>query len=212
MIEVEVKYQVKTIPKYFSKTRPTKTIIQEDIYYDTAKYTLLKQGNFLRVRNLQTMEFKLNIGDDSHLYCQETSFKIKDLADNTDSINSALVGLGVCPSNISFATLDDLLSTARLTGLASIKKHRSVYQLPDATSVSLDVVDEPGIFIEAERMVDSSVGLQAEQIFEIGEELKSMLTNNLIISPSDKQVKIGYVELYLLKHNPKAYKLGKFKQ
>ena len=82
MIELELKYKLTHIPEATVKLEKVKTKAQTDIYYDTQDYDLIRKGNFLRVRNGEKLEFKVDLDDASHLYCKETVFKIKEIKQN----------------------------------------------------------------------------------------------------------------------------------
>ncbi len=46
MIELELKYEIKSIPNSIKKLEIIKQKQQEDIYYDTNNYDLIQGGNF----------------------------------------------------------------------------------------------------------------------------------------------------------------------
>lgn len=74
MIELELKYKLNKKPNIQEEI--TKENDVEDIYYDTQDYTMLRNGNFLRLRNKRSLDFKLNTNDKTHFYCKETNFSV----------------------------------------------------------------------------------------------------------------------------------------
>lgn len=209
MIELELKHEIKSIPKVLGELDIIKEKDQVDIYYDTHNYDLLRNGNFLRIRNDKRLEFKLYAGDDSHLFCQETDFDLDKLSNNKDKINDILMGIGL-------KTLDNLTSFKQIIDsnglivLSPIIKHRTSYKYDDNIIISVDKVDNLGIYMESEIMIDKN-NLSSNEADKIKEELVSSLKKASILTGKEKSVNIGYVELYLLKYNIEVYNLGKYK-
>ncbi len=141
MIEIELKYELKN--KIECNLKPDKEKEVEDIYYDTEDYQLLKNGNFLRIRNGKQLDFKINANDMSHLYCKETNFSYAD--ENVSEIKELLKKLGI---DISFTSLDELFK--KLKVLAPIKKKRSTYKLEEKVVMVIDEVENLGTFLEIE--------------------------------------------------------------
>ena len=209
MIELELKYEIKNIPKAIKELEVIKEKNQEDIYYDTPNYDLIRKGNFLRIRNGKRLEFKLFAGDTSHLFCQETDFDLDKLEANKDNINKIL-------SSISLKTVDNLnnfeqiININNLKVLAPIIKHRITYKYNKKSTISIDTVDDLGLFMENEIMIDTE-SLTNDEANKIKEEFINDLINSKILTSNEKSVNIGYVELYLLKYNKEAYDLGIYK-
>jgi len=209
MIELELKHEIKSIPKVLGELDIIKEKDQVDIYYDTHNYDLLRNGNFLRIRNDKRLEFKLYAGDDSHLFCQETDFDLDKLSNNKDKINNILTRIGL-------KTLDNLTSFKQIIDsnglivLSPIIKHRTSYKYDDNITISVDKVDNLGIYMESEIMIDKN-DLSSNEADKIKEELVSSLKKASILTGKEKSVNIGYVELYLLKYNIEVYNLGKYK-
>ena len=95
MIELELKYELTTIPTSVMDLKIKKQKNQEDIYYDTPNYDLIRGGNFLRIRNNKRLEFKLFAGDTSHLFCEETDFELDKITSNQQQINSILSSINI---------------------------------------------------------------------------------------------------------------------
>ena len=209
MIELELKYELNTIPSSVGKLKIIKQKEQEDIYYDTPNYDLLKKGNFLRVRDGKRMEFKLFAGDTSHLFCQETVYNLDSFDSNQENINKILASLDLKPvENLnSFKQICDINN---LQILCPIVKHRTSYTYDENCTISIDQVDNLGLFMEDEIMINSE-SLSTLQANQIKEQFVTNLQNSEILTGNEKKVNVGYVELYLLKHNIEAYNLGMYK-
>ena len=203
MIEIELKLKVEDFPKLESLNKfKEKRIL--DIYYDTEDYKLLIGGNFLRVRNDESVDFKLNVGDNSHLYCKETNFE-KEKFSEYKQIEEIFNSIGVQYSS-SYITFEEFLDVNKLSKLAVVDKFRVVYKV-DELEICYDEVEGLGKFIELEMDFDEN----ADVDFEV---LKEVIFNKFkeVATISDFSfVNIGYVELYLKQYNKKAYELGKFK-
>lgn len=200
MIEIELKYELKN--KLDLGLMPTSEKTVEDIYYDTKDYKLLKNGNFLRIRNGKQLDFKLNANDLSHLYCKETNYELNN--DNLYEINKILNDLGII---INLTSIEDIFR--ELDVLAPIKKKRKSYTLEDNVIMVIDEVEDLGSFLEIEYDLDKDV-------LDDGKYYKNLLINILkkynIFDESFREVHIGYVELYLKKYNIEAYKLGLYQE
>lgn len=200
MIEIELKYELESRLKLNLNSSSEKIV--EDIYYDTSDYKLLKSGNFLRIRNNKSLDFKLNANDLSHLYCKETNFDLND--SNIDSINSILNSLGI---DEKFNSVKDL--TSNLKVLAPIKKMRTTYNLEDSIVMSMDEVEDLGYFLEIEYDLDKDEVDDADYYKNL---LIEALKKYHIYDKLSREVHIGYVELYLKKYNMEAYKLGIYQE
>lgn len=210
MIELELKFEIKRFSPELDKFPLIKEIHQEDFYYDTKDYKLIREGNFLRVRNNQKIDFKLNVDDASHLFCKETSFQVADVKDKKQEINMVLKSIGL-PHDQEFDNFDDFIKANDLILLSPIIKDRKVYKINDNLKISIDRAKDIGFFLEAERMIDAE-NITEEQGLEYKKEMLKTLKENNILSDDDEMVKIGYVELYLEKNNPKVYEMGLYKR
>lgn len=209
MIELEVKFAVSKIPDSLIKNVPVAEKEQLDIYYDTFDYQLLKNGNFLRIRNEEKLDFKLDLGDDSHLFCEETSFDREKLSRKKKELELIFNRLGLS-FNSDFTDLTGFLEKNGLTVLAPVKKKRKEYKINEI-NITLDDVEDLGIYIEAEKIFETdTISEKSAETLKI--ELLDLLYRNQIISLEATEVKVGYVELYLLKYNKAAYDMGKFKE
>lgn len=209
MVELELKFKLKEIPNAVSGLRMIKSKSQSDIYYDTNDYKLIQNGNFMRVRNNKTLDFKLNLNDLSHLYCQELDFNIDEVVDKKSQICEILNR--ICSKcNENFKNIEELLSNNELKVLAPIEKNRNEYELDETTHICVDEVKNLGTFLEAEIMIDKeNITKEESEIFK--QELLNKLVKCGLINLENEQVNIGYVELYLKEHNKQAYELGVYK-
>ncbi len=198
MIEVELKYKLKKFPKVdFPLVEERK---EEDIYYDTSNYDLLRNGNFLRIRNQEKIDFKLSTNDLTHLYCKETRFSFKPFpsAEITEVFSSLNLPIS-CDNYEKF--------TKNLIVLAPIIKKRKTYKIDDNITMVLDEIDNLGYFLEIEYDLEQdSISEEEGKMYK--EILTKVLTDNLLLEETDERISIGYVELYLKKYNIEAYRLG----
>lgn len=206
MIEIELKFKIDSIPKGVQGLRLVKTSEGQDLYYDTQDLRLISKGNFLRSRNNDVVDFKLDIGNDSHFVCKETSFKISDIkSDNNDLVDLlASLELGV---NDPFDNFEGLVGNLRL--IAPIIKKRSVYEADNNLSITIDDVEGLGLFMEAEVMVEDDHA--SDNFNEIRDNITKTLKEKNILNDKCIPVSIGYVELYLMEHDRPTYEAGKFK-
>lgn len=203
MVEFELKFEVENFPD-MSKYKVLKEKHIVDVYYDTNDYKLISTGNFLRNRNNSKIDFKLDIGDMSHTFCNETSFNYAGFKSN-NSIEQIFKSLKI-PYNAKFNSFEEFIDANNLSKLAIIDKTRREFKINNMV-VSLDEAKNIGKFIEVEIELPDDAEFNQEQLTK---QMTGLLTNTLKLSNFTK-VNIGYVELYLKKHNIKAYNLGLFK-
>lgn len=209
MIELELKYELDGVPNAVEKLKINKKKEQKDIYYDTPNYDLIRGGNFLRIRNEKSLEFKLFAGDSTHLFCQETDFNLDNIDSDKEKINSIL-------SSLKLKTVKDLNSFNQICDynnlkiLAPIVKQRTSYEYKNNSTISIDIVNNLGLYLEAEIMLDND-SLSNSEADKIKSQFITDLQNSGILTGREKSVNIGYVELYLLKYNLEAYNLGLYK-
>lgn len=202
MIEIELKYKLKNFPKVGFPLLEERT--EEDIYYDTKNYELLRNGNFLRIRNHEKIDFKLSTNDITHLYCKETRFSFSPFP--SSKIEAVFHSLNL---DIRCGNYEEF--TQNLTVLAPILKKRKTYKINDSITMVLDEVDNLGYFLEIEYDVEQD-SITEEEGKEYEEVLKNVLEENHLLTEGAKKVTIGYVELYLKEHNIEAYHLGLYQE
>ena len=200
MLEIELKFELKN--KINRTLKPDFIKEVEDIYYDTEDYKLLRNGNFLRIRNGKQLDFKLSANDLTHLYCNETNYLLND--SNMEDISKVLNNVGV---DVDLKCVDDLFTNLEV--LAPIKKKRASYNLEENVVMVIDEVEDLGTFLEIEYDLD------AEKIDDASyyeNMLVEILKKHSLYDDGMRKVHIGYVELYLKKHNMEAYKLGLYQE
>lgn len=208
MIEFELKFMIDKMPSKLSAMQPDKEKFQSDIYYDTPDYKLIQGGNFLRIRDGKTLEFKLNLDDAHHLFCDELIFKTEEIPEKIEEINKILTGIGL-PKSKAAKNADEFLTSNNFQVLSPIEKRRRTFNL-NYCKICIDEVKDLGTFLEAEIMIDKS-NLSEDEAQGIKQDLISRLKEDEILTGKFNAVDVGYVELYLMKHNKPAYDLGLYK-
>jgi len=210
MIEIELKFAIKLAPSALGNFPLIKEKSQLDIYYDTADYTLLRRGGFLRVRNNTRLDFKGDPACDAsqHDYCNETSFDIASISQKSAEINLSFVTFGL-QANGEYKDFSDMLTQNKLQPLAVIDKARQEYKINENITVALDEAKDIGLFLEAEITVPDNTS--KEEIQKHIEQMRVELTAFGILTEDATPVHVGYVELYLFKHNRAAHDVGLYK-
>ncbi len=202
MIEVELKYKLNSFPKVdFPLVEERR---EEDIYYDTKNYDLLRNGNFLRIRNQEKIDFKLSTNDLTHLYCRETRFPFSPFP--SEKIEEVFQNLKLDISCYNYEEFKE-----KLIVLAPILKKRKTYKINDSITMVLDEIEDLGYFLEIEYDVEQE-SITEEEGKKYEDILISVLKENKLLQEENKKVSIGYVELYLKEHNIEAYHLGLYQE
>ena len=94
--------------------------------------------------------------------------------------------------------------------LAPIVKSRREFEIEPNLHICIDEVEDLGVFLEAEIMIDKD-NISDDEAQTYKQLLSSKLVENKLICADDQMVSVGYVELYLKEHNPEAYNLGLYK-
>jgi adenylate cyclase class IV len=210
MIEIELKFEIKSMPDALKDYPLINEKSQKDIYYDNAGYDLLRGGNFLRVRNDARIDFKFDMaGDGSHEFCSEVNFNLDEMSAKTEEMNKAFKSRGLYLSADECNDFADFIARNGLTQLAVIDKHRREYEIAENLGVAIDEAKGMGLFLEAEMVVPEST--ENADIQKYIRQIKDELSVRRILTSDAAPVNIGYVELYLQKHNRAAYDLGMFK-
>ena len=211
MIEIELRFHVKTPPPGLTGLAPQKEKSQIDIYYDTADYTLFRRGIFLRVRNNHRLDFKGNLQDRAeiqHDYCDEFGFDLSKIPAESPKINQLLKLSGI-DADKAYSDLNDFLRYNNLSVFATIDKKRLEYKIADML-ITLDDVKDIGLFIEAELNVPDDTA--ERDIKQHIEDMRIKLTEHGVLGPDARASNIGLVEEYLKLHNRTAYDLGLYKE
>jgi adenylate cyclase class 2 len=205
MIEVELKFAIAPasrarLEKYLATIGFAHRLHNSDTYYDTPAFDLLGQAVFVRVRNQQRLEFKFNEqAAPEHLSCTERAFSLASEPRQLAEMNSLFAGF--LPRWRTAGTVNEALHENGLIELAQIKNRRVEY-IYENLVICLDHVEGLGDFLEIEtQCAEESETRQAiEQVqgFASGVEAR--------------QVHVGYVELWLQKYHPYAYRQGKYQE
>ena len=203
MIEIELKCELP--PQLLEKVRQKiqgmefrGTVYNHDIYYDTPTWDLLRRAVFVRVRNQQAIEFKFNENaSQEHKLATERVFPLQPSPTDLDRLNSlcAYFLLTWVPA-MSF---EDAIIKNNLIQLASINNTRETYA-NEHIDLSIDHVKGLGDFLEVEtQCAEDTETTQAQA------RLQAFVTDLHV-----EHIKVGYVELWLYKHNPAAYQVGRY--
>lgn len=163
-----------------------------DVYFDTNAHDLFLRGIFLRLRDQQLLEIKYNpnLKDFAHLSCEEHAFSWPLSPTGSKSI---VEFLSACLPPIKSVHTKDPLTAFALNQFVSITKHRTVYT-GEGLEISLDSIENLGTFLEIEAKGED--GIQRVQQF--------CEQRGLVNLP------IGYVELWLRKHDFSLYRKGRY--
>lgn len=204
MIEVELKCDLSSAlwPRLREKLRATEfreRVINHDVYYDTRSFDLLRQAVFVRVRNHRQLQFKFNAEQDTaHTHCIERTFSLPLDQASTEEANSLFARF--LPEWITGFRFEKAAEKNGLTELAFIENAREVYSMNNMY-ISIDHVTELGDFLEIE--------IRGEKDGDTGEALSKLKTfaSDINLEP----VHLGYVEMWLRKHNYLAYQQGRYR-
>lgn len=204
MLEVELKCDLSSAswPRLQEKLRATKfceRVINYDVYYDTRSFDLLRQAVFVRVRNHRQLQFKFNTEQDtSHTQCTEQEFSLPLDPFSTEEVNGLFARF--LPEWITGFRFEKALEKNGLTELAFIENDRETYSMNNMY-ISIDHVTELGNFLEIE--------IHSQEGGNTGEALTKLQTfaSDINIEP----VNLGYVEMWLRKHNYLAYQQGRYR-
>ena len=172
---------------------------QIDKYFDFKNNQLFIKGVFIRDRNGVDFEIKYNPNylDSTHTVCNEYKYSKNLDEKEINEIISFLSQFSPDLGNIhlSSCSIYDLFKEVGLINYVTISKDRISYETNSkGVEISLDKVDNLGEFIELE----SISNLGKDEIIAIQDKF------NLLNLP------IGYVELYLRKHNKELYLKGRY--
>lgn len=203
MIEVELKFAITAdsharLERYLATVECARRLHNSDIYYDTPSFDLLSQAVFVRVRNQQRLEFKFNEqAAPAHLFCTERAFSLAAGPGQVVEMNKLFAGF--LPRWQAADTVGEALHRNGLIELARIENQRAEYRNENLV-LCVDNVEGLGDFLEIETQCEEESGtrqaIEQVQAFAAGLEAR--------------QVHIGYVELWLQKHRPRAYRQGKY--
>ncbi len=207
MIEVELKFQVpsearaqlqaklETLPS----SKQLEPIHNIDTYYDTANFDCLRQAVFIRIRNQKYLEIKYHERTDpAHTHCTEQFFSLSPDPLQVKAMNTLCAQF--LPGWREAATVEEALHANELKAVVQLKNQRSRY-LHEQLTLCLDHVEELGDFFEVETTCQRESEIRKAQV-----SLQDFVAHLTI--PALRQVKIGYVELWLRSHLPSVYHMG----
>src|SRR5579859_679706 len=205
MIEVELKFAIKPdsrarLETYLGTIGCPCRLHNSDIYYDTSSFDLFSQAVFVRVRNQQRLEFKFNEqAAPEHLFCTERAYPLSARRGRLAEMNTLFAGF--LPRWQVAGTISEAFEENGLIQLARIENSRAEYRYENLV-VCVDHVWGLGDFLEIETQceVESETPRAIEQVQAFAAGLEA------------RQVHIGYVELWLQKYLPRAYRQGKYQE
>ena len=209
MIEVEMKIELalqsqEQLQKLF-ETQPSVHFInqtdQVDSYYDTDQYTCFQQAVFIRMRNRAALEMKYHeTADPFHTQCTERVFPLVAEPHLVDEMNK--LGARFIPGWHEAVNVEEALALNCLAEFVRIEKQRKQYVYEDVF-LCIDTIPELGQFLEVEIFCNDD-----QEIAEAENRLQEVLLH-FAVSPL-RAVHVGYVELWLRRHRPQIYRLGRY--
>ena len=168
------------------------------IYYDTPTWDLLRRGVFVRVRNNRQVEFKFNEGlTQEHGQVRERVFSLAANDAQVEKMQTLFATF--LPAWVPAASFAEAIRQNGLVELVTIDNTREIF-VNDDFALSIDHVAGLGNFLEVETHCEEGADTSHAQ-------------NRLQAFVSDlhvEHIKVGYVELWLYKHNPAAYDAGRY--
>ncbi|SRR5581483_5257551 len=201
MIEVEVKFELLAqaqLKEYFPTMQFVRHVHNSDVYYDTPGFDLLRQAVFVRVRNQQRLEFKFNAqADPAHVQSTERAFSLRPSPSEAEEMHALFTRF--LPQWRTADSVEEALCCNGLVELARIENSRICYSREDII-ICVDQVEGIGDFVEIE--------MQCEEDGDTRQAIARLC--DLTAGFAARQVCVGYVELWLQRHHPHAYRLGKY--
>lgn len=209
MIEVEMKIELTPQShqrlQLLFKTQPAVHFIEQtdqvDSYYDTDLYTCFQQAVFIRLRNRVALEMKYHeTADPLHTQCTERVFPLTAEPHLVAEMNK--LGARFIPGWHEAGTVGEALTLNRLTEFVRIQKQRQEFVYKDVF-LCIDTIPELGQFLEVETFCKND-----REVAKAESRLQEVLLH-FSVSPLSA-VHVGYVELWLRRHLPQIYRLGKY--
>jgi adenylate cyclase, class 2 len=203
LIEIELKCELspQLQDKVREKTRGMKfngTVHNQDRYYDTPTWNLLRRAVFVRVRNNRKIEFKYNEDiTQEHGQVYERVFPLEMDPTQTDKMNALFTYF--LPTWTPAASFGEAVQRNGLIELVTIENTREAFAGEDL-ALSIDHVEGLGDFLEVETHCEE--GTDTSQAHA---RLQTFVSDLHV-----QHIKVGYVELWLYKHNPAAYQAGRY--
>lgn len=185
----------------FATMQLARRLSNADTYYDTKEFDLLRQAVFVRVRNHRHLEFKFNErAAPAHIQSTERVFSLMPEPRQAAEMNALFSRF--LPRWRSANTVEEVLHQNGLIELARIENQRVQYTYDDLL-VCVDQVEGLGEFVEIEAQCEE--GSDTNQV----EALEAQV-HGFAAGFAARQVRVGYVELWLQKYLPQAYQMGKY--
>ena len=203
MIEVELKFELlpTSRPQLEEKLAAMlflRRLRNSDTYYDTAGLDLLSQAVFVRVRNHLHLEFKFNeVAAPEHMQSKERVFSLMPESRRAEEMNALFSRF--LPGWRCADTVEEALHRNCLIELAHIENQRAQYA-DENLVICVDEVEGLGAFVEIEMQCEE--GSDTHQAVARVQDFATCF--------AARQVRVGYVELWLQKHHPRAYRIGKY--
>jgi adenylate cyclase class 2 len=203
LIEIELKCEVspQLLEKVREKTQGMEfngTVHNQDIYYDTPTWDFLRRAVFLRVRNNRTVECKFNEDiTQEHGQAHERVFPLQASSTQADKMNALFTYF--LPRWIPAASFAEAVKKNGLIELVRIDNTREAYSSEDVT-LSIDHVEGLGDFLEVETHCEEETDTRQARA-----RLQAFVSDLHV-----QHINVGYVELWLSKHNPEAYQVGRY--
>ena len=203
LIEIELKCELspQLLDKVREKTQGMKfngTVHNQDMYYDTPTWDLLRRAVFVRVRNNRQVEFKFNEDiTQEHGQVHERVFPLEAYPTQADKATTLFAYF--LPTWIAAASFEEAVKKNGLIELVSIDNTREAYVSEDI-ALSIDHVKGLGNFLEVETHCEEGADTSQAQA-----RLQAFVSDLNV-----QHIKVGYVELWLYKHNTAAYQAGRY--
>jgi len=203
VIEVELKFELlptsqPLLEEKLATMQFHRSLENSDIYYDTANFDLLSQAVFVRVRNRLHLEFKFNEqAETAHIQSTERVFSLLPEPRQVQEMNSLFSRF--LPQWQFAATVKEAIRQNDLIELARIENCRTQYRYENL-EISVDQVEGLGEFLEIEA--------QCEEQSDTRQAIAQV--QDFAADFAARQVRVGYVELWLQKHHPRIYQIGKY--
>lgn len=203
LVEAELKCRLTTEVQYTLherlQTMQLKGAVHNlDRYYDTPSWDLLRRAVFVRIRNQQHLEFKFNErAEQRHVQCTERSFPLEPDDEQCAKMNELCATF--LPDWHYAPDVETAIASNNLIELARIDNRRTIYT-SGSLEVCIDSVAGLGDFLELE--IRCPAGPVADEALATLQALATDL--------KAEHIPVGYVELWLRKRNPAAYRVGKY--
>jgi len=203
VIEVELKFELlptswPQLKEQLQTMQLARRLRNSDTYYDTPGFDLLSQAVFVRVRNHLQLEFKFNEqAAPAHIQSTERVFSLMPELRQAEEMNALFSRF--LPQWRSADTVEEALRQNGLIELAHIENRRAQYTYENLV-ICVDQVEGLGDFVEIETQCEE--GSDTQQA--VGR------VQDFAAGFAARQVRVGYVELWLQKHHPQAYRRGKY--